>query len=232
VPTPARELERYRKDYARYILQACDDDDHNGDWRFTLKSHIFDAITMSLGKTEQMARVLHRLLVTNIGVYDWDTHLIDVGRDGLTSAMDTFYGQLFGEVFKCNPDVVKAELGMFNIGKELRYITDRMEEVQEAQVSVLCTQKELVNLCKAQLVESRRQLAILQQRSLTQAPDRFAPSSKYPLRTSPSPDVSFHSFNSNSLYEMSGALRPPSPTLNTDRSASPSELLVEVSASR
>jgi hypothetical protein len=232
VPTPARELERYRKDYARYILQACDEEDHNGDWRFTLKSHIFDAITMSLGKTEQMARVLHRLLVTNIGVYDWDKHLIDVGRDGLTPAMDTFYGKLFGEVFNCNPDVVKAELGMFNIGKELRYITDRMEEVKEAQANVIRTQKELVNLCKAQLVESRRQLAILLRRSLTQAPDRFAPGSKYPLQTSPSPDVSFHSFNSNSLYEMSGALRPPSPTLNTDHSASPSELLVEVSASR
>lgn len=232
VPTPARELERYRKDYARCLAQACGRADHEDDWRFTLQSPIFDAITVALGRTEQMAQVLHRLLVTNIGVYDWEAHLINVGREGLPPDMDIFYRRLFGELFTCEPYAVKAELGMLHISKELAYITDRMEEAQAARANVMRTQKELVELCKRQLVESKKQLAALHRLSPAMPLNRFAPGSRYPLQTSPSPDVSFHSFNSNSVYEMSGALRPPSPPPSAHHSTPPSELLIEKATSQ
>ncbi|QDS71164.1 hypothetical protein FKW77_010077 [Venturia effusa] len=42
------DLERYRKDFARYLRDACDDPNETDDWKYATKAPMFDAIITSL----------------------------------------------------------------------------------------------------------------------------------------------------------------------------------------
>jgi hypothetical protein len=235
------ELERYRKDYARYLMEACGKDTSNDDWRFALKCHLFDAICVSLGRTKDMLNLLIRILDTHIGNFDWEWHLIHLGRHGFKPGLEDWYHGFFKKLLDCDPQAVRAELGMMNVTKELRLMTYSMQQSNKAHEDVQRTQREVMEMYQQQLAQGRQQIEVLQQalaRGQRLADEarrerRPKPSTPPGLRDReqngrqqpgpPSPDISWYEWNENEEYVMSGALRPLTP----DQHESPSHSLLE-----
>jgi hypothetical protein len=217
---PVVELERYRKDYARYLIRACEK--HGGgdvltdDWKFALKNHIFDGIILAIGKPGDMERIVKRLLTTQIGdQFDWDRHLNDLGCDGFRRqpGLEQWYKNLFQKLFSCDATAVKAELGLLQDTNELQRTIQYLQQRNEVIENIDRMQKELLDVYREQIELSRKYISLLEgSRNEPRVPPEEPPKKRYREKGSyppaPSPDVSWHSWNSKSEYLMSGALRP------------------------
>ncbi|KIW02209.1 uncharacterized protein PV09_06365 [Verruconis gallopava] len=154
------ELERYRKDYARYLIEACAHD--SDDWRFVLKTPLFDAVVSSIGGIRYMETLLVRVLSTHVGHYDWISHFLDVGQRGFKPGVQSFYENLFKRVLDCDPLAVKAELGIMDVSKELRTLRLYVKEHCKTHETLYKAQKERVEMCKRQLELVKKQNTLLQ----------------------------------------------------------------------
>ena len=177
-------------------------------------SHIFDAVTVVIGRTDQMACVLQKILVTHIGVYDWEAHFVALGRDGFAPGLERWYRSFFLDLFDCDEMTARKELGILDVKLELQNMSQSIAQLASTDQRVLCSHEVLLHLYGTEFADTRCRL-----RRIEQSLGNVWPGAKtYPLACSVSPDVSWHSFNSNSVYEMSGGIRPPTPQLDVNRS--------------
>ena len=122
---------------------------------------------------------------------------------------------------------MKAKLGILDLGGELDRLESAFKQYKTAQERILKIQKELVVIHAKALDQARERLAEMRkQLETTSTKERNTDLSIVaPQHTggySPAPsdaDVSLHSWNSESEYLMSGAIRPPTPEVTM--SASP-----------
>lgn len=226
---PWCESKRYRRDYVRYLIEACEadynDDTATDDWRFSLKSPMFDMIAQAIGDTENMTMALYKIFHRHIGNYNWEEHVTAIGREGFVSypGLKRWYTSFFGKLFNCDPHAIKAELHMLDSAREVHKVVHMLNERSHADRPVCRVQRELIELYKARLAEKQEEVTRLSVRSEKSTPSPLCSHSKGhgPPVDSQCPstisgtDVSWHSWNSQSSYYMGGANRPHTPPFTT-----------------
>jgi hypothetical protein len=151
------ELKKYREDYARYLIEACGDEAE--ELKYTLTSHIFDAVIWALGDTNKMYKLLMNLLDSMGGHIQWHNHLLAIGKDGLHLRLNEWYRTRFELLFECKTLDVKHKSEGQCCMAEAILVEQSRKEKKEAYLTVNKTQRELLVVYQAQIKDLEKRLA-------------------------------------------------------------------------